>query len=305
MRLDPGLMDFLKRFFVSRFSPSTIAATLSPADDSGVVDLGEPHRKFGSIYANRLFVDGLSVWNADQVDGIHAYDEPAPNSLLALSSDSDFPDSVYPNAILMDGSRALDSHLDFTELSSSPSSPASGKVRVWQENGELFVKDSSANVKKLDVHSLNDLSNVSTGTPSHQSILYYNGTVTTWQSSTVAALDSRSWQTVFTVEGDLAVGTGKLRIPNVTGRTLTISKVYLIVATAPTGAAIIVDIHKNGTTIFTTQANRPQIAASSTTGNTTTINVSSWGDGDYLTMDIDQVGSTVKGADLTCVIVWK
>jgi len=52
-------------------------------------------------------------------------------------------------------------------------------------------------------------------------------------------------QAIFTIEGSLTVGSGTIRIRNRTGRTLTISEVHCEVNTAPVGAAIIVDIHKN------------------------------------------------------------
>jgi hypothetical protein len=75
------------------------------------------------------------------------------------------------------------------------------------------------------------------------------------------------------------------------------------VGTAPTGSSIIADVNKNGTTIFTTQANRPTIAISgNTSGAVTNMNVSALSAGDYLTVDVDQVGSTVAGADLTITV---
>ena len=73
--------------------------------------------------------------------------------------------------------------------------------------------------------------------------------------------------------------------------------------TAPTGAAIICDVNKNGTTIFTTQSNRPQIAASAQAGaEITNMDITAFAVGDVLTVDIDQVGSTVIGSDLTVVV---
>ena len=75
------------------------------------------------------------------------------------------------------------------------------------------------------------------------------------------------------------------------------------VGTAPTGASVICDVNKNGTTIFTTQGNRPTIAVSTT--KTTTMpapNVSSVAQFDTLSVDIDQVGSTITGADLVVVV---
>ena len=106
----------------------------------------------------------------------------------------------------------------------------------------------------------------------------------------------------FAVVGTLAVGTDKA--PTILAPcTLTITKVKLVVKTAPTGAAIIVDVNKNGTTIFTTQANRPQIAAGATTGDSGTPDVTALAETDKLTIDIDQVGSGTAGADLTVEIV--
>lgn len=83
---------------------------------------------------------------------------------------------------------------------------------------------------------------------------------------------------------------------------LTILKVWLIVRTAPTGAAILIDINKNGSTIWSSQANRGTIAIAATAGNQTTFNTTALAAGDYLDLDIDQVGSTVAGVDLTIVL---
>jgi len=106
----------------------------------------------------------------------------------------------------------------------------------------------------------------------------------------------------FAVVGTLAVGTDKA--PTILAPcTLTIVKVKLVVKTAPSGAAIIVDVNKNGITIFTTQANRPQITAGQYTGDSGTPNVTNLAEGDKLIIDIDQIGSTIAGADLTVEVV--
>jgi hypothetical protein len=103
--------------------------------------------------------------------------------------------------------------------------------------------------------------------------------------------------------GNLSVKSNPVRLYNKFGRGLKISQVFIAVNTAPTGAAVIADVNKNGVTIFTNPANRPQIAAAANTGNTTTIDVPSLADGDYLTVDIDQIGSVVAGADLTVEVI--
>ena len=106
----------------------------------------------------------------------------------------------------------------------------------------------------------------------------------------------------FCVKDTVTTSVGTMRLYNDTGATITISKVRASVGTAPTGASLIVDVNKNGTTIFTTQSARPTIAASGVTA-TGTPAVTAWADGEYLTVDVDQVGSSVAGADLTVTIV--
>jgi hypothetical protein len=71
------------------------------------------------------------------------------------------------------------------------------------------------------------------------------------------------------------------------------------VGTAPTGQALICDINKNGTTIYSTQGNRPQVAAGANTSAALAVpDVTSFSALDYFTVDVDQVGSGAAGADL-------
>jgi hypothetical protein len=108
----------------------------------------------------------------------------------------------------------------------------------------------------------------------------------------------------FTQGGALAVSDGVFRAYNLVQGLRVITKVHLYADTAPTGQAIKVDIHKNGTTIFTDQDNRPEIAAAANEGDTVTIDDNEWEEGDYLTAHIDQVGSGTAGADLTITVVF-
>src|SRR5688572_28309648 len=82
-----------------------------------------------------------------------------------------------------------------------------------------------------------------------------------------------------------------------------IVSVSAVVGTAPTGAALLLDLNKNGTTVFTTQANRPTVPISATeTVDATTHKpdaaVAAFSKGDTISLDIDQIGSTVAGSDL-------
>jgi hypothetical protein len=108
----------------------------------------------------------------------------------------------------------------------------------------------------------------------------------------------------FSKTGDLAVGTGTFKF--VMPYAATLVSVTLTAGTSPTGAAILVDVNKNGTTIFTTQGNRPTLAAGTTVGSASaTPNVTAMAAGDYLTVDIDQVGSTLPGTDLLVQIRYR
>ena len=104
----------------------------------------------------------------------------------------------------------------------------------------------------------------------------------------------------FSITGAVAVATGKSRI--YLEGAYVVETVRAAVNTAPTGAALVVDVNKNGTTIYTDQSNRPSIAAgtNSATGNDPA--VTTLAAGDYLTVDVDQVGSTAAGADLTVTV---
>ena len=99
----------------------------------------------------------------------------------------------------------------------------------------------------------------------------------------------------FTIPGTLFVGAGQTRW--YAPRSLTISTVQVSVGTAPTGASVIFDVNKNGTTIFTTQGNRPTITSGSNSDLASVPDVTTLASGDYLTVDVDQIGSTVAGAD--------
>ena len=70
----------------------------------------------------------------------------------------------------------------------------------------------------------------------------------------------------------------------------TITNVIATVSTAPTVSSIIIDINKNGTTIFTTQANRPTITAGTQDDLSSIPDITALVVNDILTCDIDQVG---------------
>lgn len=125
---------------------------------------------------------------------------------------------------------------------------------------------------------------------------------TAWNSLGYSSGQRGESMITFAKTGVLTTGTGKIRYRFPFAATIV--GVSLACNTAPTGASIICDINKNGTTIFTTQANRPTILAGAfaTAAEVTNMNITSVAAGDYFTLDIDQVGSTVAGADLSAFI---
>lgn len=101
--------------------------------------------------------------------------------------------------------------------------------------------------------------------------------------------------------GAATVTTGKLRWA--APAACTITQIRATIGTAPVGADLIVDVNKNGVTIFTTQTNRPKILAGAfDSGLVTNMEVTALAAGDYLTVDIDQIGTTTAGSDVTIEI---
>jgi hypothetical protein len=108
MRVDAAIIDYLKRYYVSRRGDTTVGGTLKP-NATDTHNLGSPSNRFDTIYARQVVADSVSGagGGADMVDGFHAYATPTPNSLLALDSNGKYSSDVYPLALLLDGSRAL------------------------------------------------------------------------------------------------------------------------------------------------------------------------------------------------------
>lgn len=80
----------------------------------------------------------------------------------------------------------------------------------------------------------------------------------------------------------------------------------VVVGTAPVGSTAIFDVHKEGTTLYTTQTRRPTIQAAATeSAETATADVTALAAGDILTVNVDQVGSGTAGANATVVLKYR
>jgi hypothetical protein len=100
----------------------------------------------------------------------------------------------------------------------------------------------------------------------------------------------------FFIAGAQTTGTKKLAA--LIGVACTVVDVRAYLDTAPTTSSFILDVNKNGTTIFSTQGNRPTVAASGNASSTTAPDVTAFAAGDRLSVDIDQIGSGTAGSDL-------
>jgi hypothetical protein len=106
----------------------------------------------------------------------------------------------------------------------------------------------------------------------------------------------------FAYKGTLAVTTDADALRAAVITTGTIVKVFAKVRTSPTTQSILIDLHLNGTTIWSTQASRVAIAVAANSGTQTTFNTTAVTEDDYLTCNIDQVGAGTAGADLTVFV---
>ena len=88
--------------------------------------------------------------------------------------------------------------------------------------------------------------------------------------------------------------------PGVAG---TIEEVYIIAKTAPgTDKTLTVDVNKGGTTIFSTQANRPSISGTDKTATSGTPDVTTFAKNDLFTIDVDVSTATMAVADVVVLI---
>ena len=123
-----------------------------------------------------------------------------------------------------------------------------------------------------------------------------NGTNTVYLDNT-GVLSSVVKHDNFNQAGALSVGSGTIRYYTQTDRTIT--GCYAMVSGAPSGSAAIFDVNIDGTTAYTTQGNRPTVAAAGYLSTVTVPDVTAWDTGSYLTIDVDAANSAT---DLILVV---
>jgi hypothetical protein len=101
----------------------------------------------------------------------------------------------------------------------------------------------------------------------------------------------------------LTTGVGAIKVPNNTGRVQTLLAVRVDLAVAPTGNPLKIDVNKSGVSIYTNQVNRPTVNVGEVVANGGAIGSPVWAIGETLTVDIDEIGTTVAGGGLTVTIL--
>jgi hypothetical protein len=106
----------------------------------------------------------------------------------------------------------------------------------------------------------------------------------------------------FGVDGTLTSGAGTQRW--YAPYDLTITRATLALGTASSSGVVTVDVNRSGTTIYTTQSNRPECAASSNFDASGTPDVTAMTkDTHYLTIDWDAIGTGAADATVTVEFV--
>lgn len=105
-------------------------------------------------------------------------------------------------------------------------------------------------------------------------------------SSNSGSLDNKT----YAYSGSLSTNTGSKRL--YVASSVTLSTVDAYVVTAPSGSGVIIQINKNGSSLGTVTISD---GANSSEGNSFSTSLVK---GDYLTVDINQVGSSTAGANL-------
>ena len=175
-------------------------------------------------------------------------------------------EAKFDNMVAND--RAVDAMMNGIEFieRASPSTPAANKIH-------LYVKDKSG---IPTIYAINDAGTdyeLSEGRPTF----------------------------LFTITGTLVIGASLTPIIPI-HRPLTLVRYFIVAKTVPTSADLIVDINKHKTTIWATQTNRLKIVDGATSGNQSSFNTTTIAIDDSLTLDVDQVGSTIAGADVTVTL---
>lgn len=110
--------------------------------------------------------------------------------------------------------------------------------------------------------------------------------------------DHVKFSIVIPIDTPESIGEDKGVFPFAPGVAGTIEEVYIMAKTAPgSDKTLTVDVHKGGTTIFTTQENRPSISGTDKVGTSEAPDVTTFAKNNLFTIDVDVSTAETAVAD--------
>lgn len=123
-------------------------------------------------------------------------------------------------------------------------------------------------------------------------------------SATVVANANKCELVIACSDETTALTTGTAKVTFRMPFAMTLTAVRSSVTTAPTGATLVVDINEGGSTILSTKLSIDVSEKTSTTAATpAVISDATLADDAEITIDIDQIGSTIAGAGLKVTLI--
>jgi hypothetical protein len=138
-------------------------------------------------------------------------------------------------------------------------------------------------------------------------LLSASATLDSQMAAAIAAALALQGEVIVVAASDetTALTTGAAKVTFRMPFAMTLTAVRASVTTAPTGAAIVVDINEGDTptTILSTKITIDATEKTSTTAAAPVISDASLADDAAITIDIDQIGSTIAGAGLKVTLI--
>lgn len=247
--------------------------------------------------------DQITVTNGDGVSGnpTLALASAITTKLNGIEALADVTDATNVQAALASGGLVLSEAADHT------ATPTAGKGEIWVTNDAtqklMFTDDAGTDREVLTDTSGTTLSAKTTPIGADDVLIFDSAASDAPKTSPVSHFTSEVICIAVSDETTaLTTGTAKVtfRMP----WAMTLTAVRASVTTAPTGAALAVDINEGGVSILSTVITIDATEKTSTTAATAAvISDTALADDAEITIDIDTVGSSVAGAGLKVYMI--
>lgn len=120
----------------------------------------------------------------------------------------------------------------------------------------------------------------------------------------IAGLSTPNPATFGVCVGSPCTAAANVTPPFIVTSTRTLTKCYIAANTAPTGANLILDVKKNGTSVFGANPKLTLTAGSTGVLSVTVFGTTAFAENDKISVDITQIGSLIAGQDVEAVCVF-